>query len=54
MEKTESRREVEFFVDKLPKPGYYKLQLFACRRPSRRGRLKLPLVATLLIDYQVQ
>ena len=51
--RTETPRELEFTVDKLPKPGYYKLQVFACKRPKRRGRMKLPLVATLLIDYQI-
>ena len=51
--KKESSTEVQFIIDSLPKPGFYKLQLFAAKKPKKRGKLRLPLVASLLIDYQI-
>ena len=36
-----------------PKPGLYKLQVFARKKPKKRGLLKIPLVATILLDYKL-
>jgi hypothetical protein len=52
VEKKESDRETIFYISNLPKPGFYKVQIFARKKPKKRGKLILPLVATLLLDYK--
>ena len=52
VDKKESERETIFYINNLPKPGLYKVQIFARKKPKKRGKLILPLVATLLLDYK--
>ncbi len=52
VEKKEGDRETIFYINNLPKPGLYKVQIFARKKPRKRGKLILPLVATLLLDYK--
>lgn len=39
-------------IDTPPKEGFYKLQIFGAIKPKRPGRIKLPLMATFLVDYR--
>ena len=50
--KKETDKETTFIVDHPPHPGMYKLQIFARRKPKKRGLMKIPLVATLLVDFR--
>ena len=50
--KKESPEETTFLIDTPPRVGFYKLQIYAVRKPKRPGKVKIPLVATLLIDYR--
>ena len=50
--KKESERETIFYINNLPKPGLYKAQIFARRRPKKRGKLIIPLVACILLEYR--
>ena len=49
----ETDKETVFTVEGPPKPGLYKLQIFARKKPKKRGLLKIPLVATVLLDYKL-
>jgi hypothetical protein len=40
-------------IDPPPKPGFYKLQIYARKKPRARGRLKIPLIANFLVDFRL-
>ena len=50
--KKETPQETTFNIDTPPRVGFYKLMIYAVRRPRRPGKLKIPLIATFLIDYR--
>jgi len=52
VDKKESDRETIFYINNLPKPGLYKAQIFARRKPKKRGKLIIPLVACILLEYR--
>lgn len=52
VDKKESGRETIFYINNLPKPGLYKAQIFARRKPKKRGKLLIPLVACILLEYR--
>ena len=52
VDKKESERETIFYINNLPKPGLYKAQIFARRKPKKRGKLLIPLVACILLEYR--
>eukprot|EP00095_Tigriopus_kingsejongensis_P008836 maker-scaffold15_size728074-snap-gene-0.12 protein:Tk08836 transcript:maker-scaffold15_size728074-snap-gene-0.12-mRNA-1 annotation:"kyphoscoliosis " len=47
-----TEKETVFTIEPPPKPGYYKIQIFACRKPKKRGKIHIPLVLTFLLDYK--
>jgi hypothetical protein len=51
--KRETPDKIVFLIDPLPKPGFYKLQIYARKKPKARGRMKIPLVANFLIDFKL-
>ena len=53
VQKVETEKETTFIVEGPPKPGLYKLQIFARKKPKKRGLLKIPLVATVLLNYKL-
>jgi len=50
--KKETRLETTFLIDTPPKVGLYKLQIYAVKRPKLPGKLKIPLIASFLVDYR--
>lgn len=50
--KTETLKQTVFTIDHPPKQGFFKLQIFARKKPNKKGRLKIPLVANFLVDYR--
>ena len=50
--KKETPQETTFNIDTPPRVGFYKLMIYAVRKPRRPGKLKIPLIATFLIDYR--
>ena len=52
VEKKECERETIFYINNLPKPGLYKVQIFARKKPKKGGKLILPLVACILLVYR--
>ena len=40
-----------FTIENPPKEGYFKLQIYARKKPTKKGRLKIPLVANFLVEY---
>ncbi|TRY73282.1 hypothetical protein TCAL_15758, partial [Tigriopus californicus] len=47
-----NEKEAIFTLEPPPKPGFYKIQIFARKRPKKRGRIHIPLVTTILLDYK--
>ena len=43
-----------FTIENPPKEGFFKLQIYARKKPTKKGRLKIPLVANFLIEYHHQ
>ena len=40
-----------FTIENPPKEGFFKLQIYARKKPTKKGRLKIPLVANFLVEY---
>ena len=51
--KRETPEKIVFLIDPPPKPGFYKLQIYARKKPKARGRLKIPLIANFLVDFRL-
>ena len=47
-----TEKETTFLIDTPPKHGFYKLQIFAVRKPKRPGKLKIPLIINFLVEFQ--
>lgn len=45
-------KKTVFVIENPPKEGYFKLQIYARKKPSKKGRLKIPLVANFLILFR--
>ena len=50
--KESSEKETVFILENPPKVGYYKLQIFGCKKPKRPGKLRIPLIANFLLDFR--
>ena len=50
--KTELQDKTTFTLEMPPKEGFYKLQIFARRRPTKKCRLKIPLAANILLEFR--
>ena len=50
--KEETAKETKFILENPPKVGFYKLQVFGCKKPKKPGKLKIPLIANFLIDFR--
>lgn len=45
-------KKTVFVIENPPKEGYFKLQIYARKKPTKKGRLKIPLVANFLILFR--
>ena len=52
VQKKETEKEIVFTINPPPHEGYYKIQIFARKKPRKRGKLHIPLVATFLLKYK--
>ena len=50
--KESSEKETVFILENPPKVGFYKLQIFGCKKPKRPGKLRIPLIANFLLDFR--
>ena len=50
--KTSTPTETSFILENPPKVGFYKLQIFGVKKPTRPGKLRIPLIANFLIDFR--
>ncbi len=50
--KKEMPKQTIFTIDNPPKEGFFKLQIFARKKPTKKGRLKIPLVANFVVDFR--
>ena len=48
--KNENSKETIFTIENPPKEGFFKLQIYARRKPNKKGRLKIPLAANFLVE----
>ena len=48
--KHENSKETIFTIENPPKEGFFKLQIYARRKPNKKGRLKIPLAANFLVE----
>ena len=45
-------KQVTFTIENPPKEGFFKLQIYAQKKPRRKGRFKIPLAANLIVEFR--
>ena len=45
-------KQTTFSIENPPKEGFFKLQIYARKKPTKKGRLKIPLVANFLVAFR--
>jgi hypothetical protein len=50
--KRDTPKQTIFTIENPPKEGFFKLQIFARKKPTKKGRLKIPLCANFLVEFR--